>query len=237
MHISDILFTSVARYKIHHMLFSYIDKNRISASMMCEILGVEEVGLTLYSDSKEVFKSLKKLDIPYQDKTNEEVLNFLFDRLLYEYMEHQSYYTESTYDEFKKTSIFVELQLLIYHVKSIVFWLFNNEMTKTNMSRNLKHLLIKTDVNPKTDTDYLKYYEQYKLYMSLVNPEQLIKYFNSIVGLKHFSVKTKAIYHAFVEEIEIRDIDYDSMLYSKERMLSYHIDIVIKYNKLIVIRK
>jgi hypothetical protein len=55
--------------------------------------------------------------------------------------------------------------------------------------------------------------------------------------LKHFSVRTKAIYHAFVEELELRGIDYDIMLYGKERMLSYYIDIVSQDNKLIVVRK
>jgi len=58
-----------------------------------------------------------------------------------------------------------------------------------------------------------------------------------LVGLKHFSIRTKAIYHAFVEELELRNIDYDIMLYSKERVLSYFIDIVTKDNRLIVVKK
>jgi hypothetical protein len=72
--------------------------------------------------------------------------------------------------------------------------------------------------------------------MGIVKPERLAEYFNSLVGLKHFSIKTKAIYHAFVEELEIRDIEYDSILYGKEKMLSYNIDIVIKDSILTVIK-
>lgn len=35
-----------------------------------------------------------------------------------------------------------------------------------------------------------------------------MKYYNSLLGLKHFSVRTKAVYHAFVEEMELRDFNY-----------------------------
>ena len=64
----------------------------------------------------------------------------------------------------------------------------------------------------------------------------LVKYYNSLVGLTHISVKTKAIYHAFVEELELREINYDIMLYNKERMLSYNIKIITINNKLTVLK-
>ena len=73
--------------------------------------------------------------------------------------------------------------------------------------------------------------------LSVIVFYKLAKYFNCLVGLKHFSVRTKAIYHAFVEELELRNIDYDVMLFSKERMLSYYIDIVNNNNRLMVIRQ
>ena len=73
--------------------------------------------------------------------------------------------------------------------------------------------------------------------MEFLPPEKLPIYFNKLVGLKHFSIRTKAVYHALVEELEIRDIDYDSMLFSKERMFSYSIEIISINNKFKVIRQ
>lgn len=93
------------------MLFSNkINKDKISISLMEEILGFNEpeyilssdakeiiekkqIGLTIHSNSDEIFALLDKLQIPYQEKTIEEVLIFLYDRMLYEYMEDQSCYT------------------------------------------------------------------------------------------------------------------------------------------------
>ena len=235
------------------MLFSKkINKDRISLSLMEEILGfdeveqtlssnpkeilkIEKVGLSIYSNSNEIIATLDKFQIPHKDKTIEEVLTFLFDRVLYEYMEHQSCYTKESYSKFKNTFVYKQLQMLIYHVKLHMLWLYSDDVNQ--IPRNYKILYRKKDIHPIDETDYLEDYEHFKMIMSIIKPERLAEYFNSLVGLKHFSVRTKAIYHAFVEELELRDIDYDSMLYSKERMISYYIDIVSQDNKLIVVRK
>lgn len=226
----------------------YSNKNRMSLSMMEEILGFdeveqtfsattkeilkpEEIGITTYSNSIEIFALLDQLQIPYNDKTIEEVLKFLFDRLLYEYMEDQSYYNDESYDKFKNTCIYKQLQVLIFHTKSVMLWLYNDI---ENIPRNGKRLYRKKEINPVYETNYLEKYEHFKMIMGAVKPERLAEYFNSLVGLKHFSCKTKAMYHAIVEELEIRDINYDCMLYTKERMLSYTIEIVTINNELVV---
>ena len=233
------------------MLFSKNNKNRISLSLMEEILGFNEVeqtlsfnaeeilenakiGLTIYSDSDEIIATLDKFQIPHKDKTIEEVLTFLFDRVLYEYMEHQSCYTKESYSKFKNTFVYKQLQMLIYHTKSLMLWLYNDI---DQFPRNCRGLYRKKEIDPVYQTNYLEEYEHYKLFMEFLPPEKLPRYFNQLVGLKHFSIRTKAIYHALVEELEIRDINYDIMLYGKERMLSYYIDIVSQDNKLIVVRK
>ncbi len=200
-----------------------------------EILKNAKVGLTIFSDSDEIIAILDKFQIPHKDKTIEEVLTFLFDRLLYEYMEDQSYYTKESYSKFKNTFVYDQLQMLIYHVKSNMLWLYSNNINQ--IPKNCKILFRKQEVDPVDETNYLEIYERFKMYMGIVTPKRLAVYFNSLVGLKHFSVRTKAIYHAIVEELELRDIDYDIMLYSKERMLSYYIDIVSQDNKQIVVRK
>jgi hypothetical protein len=232
------------------MLFSKNNKTSLSASMMDEIFGIEEieqtlppnpeeilenekVGLTIFSDSDEIIATLDKFQIPHKDKTIEEVLTFLFDRLLYEYMEDQSYYTKESYSKFKNTFVYDQLQILIYHTKSLMLWLYNDI---EQFPRNCRGLYRKKEINPVYQTNYLEEYEHYKLFMEFLPPEKLPRYFNQLVGLKHFSIRTKAIYHALVEELEIRDINYDIMLYSKERMLSYYIDIVSQDNKLIVVK-
>ena len=115
-----------------------------------------------------------------------------------------------------------------------MLWLYNDI---EQFPRNCRGLYRKKEINPVYQTNYLEEYEHYKLFMEFLPPEKLPRYFNQLVGLKHFSVRTKAIYHALVEELEIRDINYDIMLYGKERMLSYYIDIVSQDNKLIVVRK
>lgn len=199
-----------------------------------ESLKIEKVGLTIYSNSNEIIDSLDEFQIPYEDKTIEELLKFLFDRILFEYMEDQSYYTKETYSKFKNTFVYGQLQILIYHTKSLMLWLYNDI---EQFPRNCRGLYRKKEINPVYQTNYLEEYEHYKLFMEFLPPEKLPRYFNQLVGLKHFSIRTKAIYHALVEELEIRDINYDSMLYSKERMLSYYIDIVSQDNKLIVVRK
>jgi hypothetical protein len=231
------------------MLFS--NKNRISLPIIEEILDIDEIepvlslekvqvlenkniGLTIDSSSFEILTLLDELQIPYKGKSIEEVLKFLYDRLLFEYMEDQSYYTKETYNKFKNTFIHDQLQILIYHTKSLILWLYNDI---EQIPRNSKRLYRKKEINPVYDTNYLEEYERYKIYMGIVKPERLAEYFNSLVGLKHLSIRTKAIYHTFVEELELRNIDYDSMLYSKEQMLSYFIDIVTKDNKLIVVKK
>ncbi len=233
------------------MLFFKNNKKGLTASMMDEIFGFEElekalpsnpeeilkiekVGLTIYSDSDEIIATLDKFQIPHKDKTIEEVLTFLFDRLLYEYMQDQSYYTKESYSRFTNTFAYDQLQILIYHAKSLMLWLYNDI---EQFPRNCRGLYRKKEINPVYQTNYLEEYEHYKLFMEFLPPEKLPRYFNQLVGLKHFSIRTKAIYHALVEELELRDIDYDSMLYSKERMLSYYIDIVFQDNKLIVVRK
>ena len=199
------------------------------------IIENKQVGLTIYSTSNGIFSLLDELQIPYKCKKIEEVLQFLFDRLLYEYMKDQSFYNEESYNKFKNTLIYDQLQILIYHVKSLMIWLYDNDFNK--IPRNCKSLYRKKDINPVDETNYLEIYERFKMYMEFVSPDRLAEYFNSLVGLKHFSIRTKAIYHALVEELEIRDINYDIMLYGKERMLSYYIDIVSQDNKLIVVRK
>ena len=234
------------------MLYSNkINKNRISLSLMEEILGFNEpeyilssdakeiiekkqIGLSIHSNSCEIFALLDELQIPYQEKTIEELLNFLFDRLLYEYMENQSSYTKESYSRFKNTLIYDQLQILIYHAKSLMLWLYNDI---EQIPKNCRSLYRIKEINPVYQTNYIEYYEHYKLFMELLPPEKLPRYFNQLVGLKHFSIRTKAIYHALVEELEIRDINYDCMLYGKERMLSYKIEITSKDNRLIVIRK
>jgi hypothetical protein len=70
--------------------------------------------------------------------------------------------------------------------------------------------------------------------MEFLPLEKLPKYFNQLVGLIHFSDRTKAIYNTIVEELEIREINYDWMLYGQERMLSYKIDISSIKNELVV---
>lgn len=199
-----------------------------------EIIKNKQVDITIYSNSDEIFAVFDELQIPYKEKTIEEVLIFLFDRLLYEYMEDQSYYTKETYNKFKNTFIYDQLQILIYHTKSLMLWLYNDI---EQFPKNCRSLYRIKDINPVYQTNYIEYYEHYKLFMEILPPEKLPRYFNQLVGLKHFSIKTKAIYHALVEELEIRDIDYDSMLYCKEPMLSYSIEIVTIDNKLTVLKK
>jgi hypothetical protein len=234
------------------MLFSNkINKDKISISLIEEILGFDEleqtlpsdakeiienkqIGLTIHSNSDEIFAVFDELQIPYNDKTIEEVLQFLFDRLVYEYMEDQSSYTKETYNMFKNTFIYDQLQTLIYHTKSLMLWLYDDI---EKFPRDCRSLFRKKDIHPIDETNYLEYYEHYKLFMEFLPPEKLPRYFNQLIGLKHFSVRTKAIYHALVEELELRDIDYDCMLYGKERMLSYSIEIVTINNRLTVIKK
>ena len=234
------------------MLFSNkINKDKISISLIEEILGydeleqtlpsdakevlnIEEIGLTPYSNSKEIFALFDELQIPYNDKTIEEVLKFLFDRLVYEYMEDQSYYNEESYSKFKNTFMYKQLQMLIYHTKSLMLWLYDDI---EQIPRHYRSLFRKKEISPVYETNYIEYYEHYKLFMEFLPPEKLPRYFNQLIGLKHFSVRTKAIYHALVEELEIRDIDYDCMLYGKERMLSYSIEIVTIDNRFTVIKK
>ena len=194
----------------------------------------KQVGLRIYSTSYEIFELFDELQIPYKEKTIEEVLIFLFDRLLYEYMEDQSYYTKETYSRFKNTFIYDQLQILIYHTKSLMLWLYNDI---EQFPKNCRSLYRIKDINPVYQTNYIEYYEHYKLFMEFLTPEKLPRYFNQLVGLKHFSIKTKAIYHALVEELEIRDIDYDSMLNCKEPMLSYSIEIKSINNKYKAIRQ
>ena len=234
------------------MLFSNkINIDKISISLIEQILGINEpeyilsydekeiienkqIGLTIHSNSDEIFNSLDELQIPYKEKTIEEVLIFLFDRLLYEYMEDQSFYTKETYNRFKNTFIYDQLQILIYHTKSLMLWLYDDI---EQFPKNCRSLYRIKDINPVYQTNYIEYYEHYKLFMEFLPPEKLPRYFNKLVGLKHFSVRTKAIYHALVEELEIRDIDYDSMLYCKERMFSYKIEINSINNKYKAIRQ
>jgi hypothetical protein len=234
------------------MLFSNkINVDKMSISLIEEILGFNEpeyilssdekdiidnkqIGLTIHSNSDEIFALLDELQIPYQEKTIEEVLIFLYDRMLYEYMEDQSYYTKESYSKFKNTFIYDQLQMLIYHTKSLMLWLYNDI---EQIPRNCRSLYRKKEINPVDQTNYIDDYEHYKFHMEFLPPEKLPRYFNKLVGLKHFSVRTKAIYHALVEELEIRDIDYDSMLFSKERMFSYSIEIVTINNKLTVVKK
>jgi hypothetical protein len=217
------------------MLYSNkIDKNRLRLSLMDEILDIEDACLTIYSNRFEVFKTLDELQIPYEEKTIQEVLNFLFDRLLFEYMEDQSYYNLESYNKFKDTFIYKRLQLLITNTKSLMLWMSDNDTNQ--IPKNCKILYRKQDINPVNETNYLKLYERYKIFMEIATPERLVKYYNSLVGLRHFSVRTKAIYHAFVEELELRDIDYDILLYGKEKMLSYNVDIVTKNSKIKVIQ-
>ena len=199
-----------------------------------EIIENKQVGLTIHSNSVEVFALLDELQIPYKEKTIEKVLNFLFDRVLYEYMEDQSCYTKETYNKFKNTFIYGQLQILIYHTKSLMLWLYNDI---EQIPKNYRSLYRKKEINPVYQTNYLEKYEHYKLFMEILPPEKLPRYFNQLVGLKHFSIKTKAIYHALVEELEKRDIDYDSMLYCKERMFSYKIEIKSINNKYKAIRQ
>lgn len=230
-----IFFTSVPNLFSSMLYSNKIAKNRISLCLMEEILDFEEEGLTIYSTHFEVFKTLDELQIPCKEKTIEEVLNFLFDRLLFEYMENQLYYNEKSYSKFKNTLIYVQLQMLIYHVKSLLLWMSDNNTNQ--IPKNCKILYRKQDVNPVNETNYLKLYERYKIFMGIATPERLVKYYNSLVGLRHLSVRTKAIYHAFVEELELRDINYDIMLYGKERMFSYNIEIKSIDNKYKVIRQ
>lgn len=199
-----------------------------------EIIENKQVGLTIHSNSVEVFAVFDELNIPYKEKTIEEVLIFLFDRLLYEYMEDQSCYTKETYCRFKNTFIYDQLQILIYHTKSLMLWLYNDI---EQIPKNCRSLYRIKDINPVYQTNYIVYYEHYKLFMEFLPPEKLPRYFNKLVGLKHFSVRTKAIYHALVEELEIRDINYESMLYGKDRMFSYKIKIISINNKYKVIRQ
>jgi hypothetical protein len=234
------------------MLFSNkINIDKISVSLIEEILGFNEPeyilysdekeiienkqrGLTIHSKSDEVFALFDELQIPYIEKTIEEVLIFLFDRLLYEYMKNQSCYTKETYNRFKSTFIYDQLQMLIYHTKSLMIWLYNDI---DQFPRNCRSLYRKNEINPIDETNYLEKYEHYKLFMEFLPPEKLPRYFNKLVGLKHFSIRTKAIYHALVEELEIRDVNYDCMLYGNERMLSYKIEITSINNKYKVIRQ
>jgi hypothetical protein len=234
------------------MLFSNkINIDKISVSLIEEILGFNEpecilssdakiiienkqVGLTIHSNSDEIFAVFDELQIPYKEKTIEEVLIFLFDRLLYEYMEDQSYYTKETYSRFKNKFIYDQLQILIYHTKSLMLWLYNDI---EKIPKNCRSLYRIKEINPVYQTNYIEYYEHFKLFMEFLPPEKLPRYFNKLVGLKHFSIRTKAVYHALVEELEIRDIDYDSMLFGKERMFSYKIEIKSINNKYKVIRQ
>jgi len=124
------------------MLFSNkINIDKISISLIEEILGFNEpeytlssdpkeiienkqIGLTIHSNFDEIFAVFDELQIPYQEKTIEEVLEFLFDRLLYEYMEDQSCYTKETYSRFKNTFIYDQLQILIYLYVFKLKWTF-----------------------------------------------------------------------------------------------------------------
>lgn len=215
-------------------ILSFNEPEYILSSDEKEIIENKQIGLTIHSNSDEIFALLDELQIPYKEKTIEEVLIFLFDRLLYEYMEDQSYYTKETYSRFKNTFIYDQLQILIYHTKSLMLWLYNDI---EQFPKNCRSLYRIKDINPDYQTNYIEYHEHYKLFMEFLPAEKLPRYFNQLVGLKHFSIKTKAIYHALVEELEIRDIDYDSMLYCKEPMLSYSIEIVTIDNKLTVLKK
>ena len=215
-------------------ILGFNEPENILSSDEKEIIANKQIGLTIYSNSYEVFALLDELQIPYKEKTIEEVLIFLYDRLLYEYMEDQSCYTKETYCRFKNTFIYDQLQILIFHTKSLMLWLYNDI---EQFPRNCRSLYRKRDINPTYETNYLEKYEHYKLFMEFLPPEKLPRYFNKLVGLKHFSVRTKAIYHALVEELEKRDIDYDSMLYCKERMFSYKIEIKSINNKYKAIRQ
>jgi hypothetical protein len=113
-----------------------------------------------------------------------------------------------------------------------MLWLYNYI---EQIPKNCRSLYRKKEINPVYETNYIDEYEHFKLLMEFLPPEKLPRYFNKLVGLKHFSVRTKAIYHTLVEELEIRDIDYDSMLYGKERMFSYKIEIKSINNKYKVI--
>ena len=215
-------------------ILGYNEVEYTLSSEAIEIIENKQVGLTIYSNSDEIFAVFDELQIPYNDKTIEEVLKFLFDRLLYEYMEDQSHYNKESYDKFKNTIIYKQLQMLIFQVKSLLFWIYSDDIKL--MPRNCKILYRKMDIHPIDETNYLEEYEHFKMIMGFVKPEKLAEYFNSLVRLKHFSIKTKAIYHAFVEELELRGIEYDIMLYGKERILSYYIEIVTKDSRLKVVK-
>lgn len=199
-----------------------------------EILEIHEVRLSHTSTTDVIFATLDGFEIPYKDKSIPEVLDLLFDRLLYEYMEDQPCYNQESYKKFKNTFMYFQIQMMIYHVKTQMLWLYNNDVRQ--IPKNAKVLFLKTEINPIDDTNYVEEYDRFKMYLEFVTPNKLVGYFNSIVGLKHFSIKTKALYRAFVEELEFRNIDYDVMLFGQDRMLSYNIAIEIKNNKLIVIK-
>lgn len=199
-----------------------------------EVLDNNKVDFSLLNRD-EIFESLGELQIPFKNKTLVEVLHFLFDRLLYEYMEDQSYHNEESYTKFKNSLIYNQLQLLIYNVKFLILEMYNNDIDQ--IPNNCIRTYRKTEINPIRDTNYLSTYEKYKKNIQLLSPYSIPEFFNRLVGLRHFSVRTKAIYHAIVEELELRDINYDIMLCGKERMLSYEIDIVTKDCELTVIKK
>ena len=138
----------------------------------------KQVGLRIYSTSNEIFELFDELQIPYKEKTIEEVLIFLFDRLLYEYMEDQSYYTKETYSSFKNTFIYDQLQILIYHTKSLMLWLYNDI---EQFPKNCRSLYRIKDINPVYQTNYIEYYEHYKLFMEFLPPEKLPIYFNKLL--------------------------------------------------------
>jgi hypothetical protein len=154
-----------------------IDRDKISIFFIEEILGFDEpeyiessdakeiienkqVGITIFSNSKEIFALFDELQIPYKENTVEEVLIFLFDRLLYEYMEDQSSYTKETYSKFKNTFIYKQLQILIYHTKSLMLWLYNDI---EQFPKNCRSLYRKKEINPVHETNYLEVYEHFKL--------------------------------------------------------------------------
>lgn len=177
-----IYFTSVPKLILNMLYSNKIDKNRLRLSLMHEILDIEDACLTIYSTHFEVFKTLDEFQVPYKDKTIEEVLNFLFDRLLFEYMEDQSYYNTESYNKFKETFIYKRLQLLITNTKYLLLWMSDNDTNQ--ILKNCKILYRKQDVNPVNETNYLKLYERYKIFMEIATPKRLVKYYNSLVGLK-----------------------------------------------------
>ncbi len=55
--------------------------NEPEYSLSSDVIENKQVGLTIYSNSDEIFVVFDELHIPYKETTIEEVLIFLFDRL------------------------------------------------------------------------------------------------------------------------------------------------------------